>query len=147
MMEALAMEPDHREGVARCAMLIGRAIRTHDALPNDREQKLANWPDYPQEAEDAYGYTEERAPRFSPTPTDVSNMLPVMAWLAWLSNQNNGRRDLGLLFKRARKQAWWRIAQHHGMSERQVKRWYDGAVTAIYEKHSSEVWTLRSKNV
>ena len=142
----MTLETDHRDGVARCASLIERAIRTHDALPNDRKQKLANWPDYPQESEDAYGYTEERSPKFKPTPTDVSIMLPVMAWLAWLSNQNNGRRDVGLLFERARRRSWWKVAQKHGRSERQVKRWYDGAVTAIYEKHTSEVWNLRARN-
>lgn len=71
---------DEREGAIRCALLLRRAIRTNDALPDRYRQRA--WPDYLQSSSEAYGYTDARPPKFKPTPKDVSNLLPVMAWLA-----------------------------------------------------------------
>ncbi len=63
---------DERDGVARCALLLRRAIRTHDALPDRYRQRV--WPDYLQSSADAYGYTDVRPPKFRPNPKDVSSV-------------------------------------------------------------------------
>lgn len=132
---------DEVEGAVRCALLLRRAICTNDALPDKYRQR--SWPDYLQSSADAYGYTDVRPPKFKPTPKDVSNLLPVMAWLAWLREQNNGERDFKIIMGRARNIAWWRLAQRYGRSERQVQRWFDGAVAAIYGHFEKEVWELK----
>ena len=129
-----------KEGVARCATLLRRAILTNDALPDRYRQRT--WPDYIRAPGDAYGYSEVRPPKFRPSPRDVSNMLPVMDWLCWLGEKTNGGRDVKLVMARARGVPWWRLAQRHGRSERQVQRWFDGAVAAIYGRFRKQVWDL-----
>lgn len=131
---------DDQDGVARCALLLRRAIRTHDALPDRYRQRV--WPDYLQSSADAYGYNDAKPPKFRPSPKDVSNLLPVMGWLVWIREQNNGERDFKIIMGRARNIAWWRLAQRYGRSERQVQRWYDGAVAAIYGHFKRDVWDL-----
>jgi hypothetical protein len=133
------------DGCARCLAFIRRAVLTHDALPQGVRAKLvAELPIFHDEKdrELAYGYNDARPPRFSPTPRDVDNMLPVWAWLCWLKQENNGDRDYKILVSRARNAPWWKLAQRFGKSERQVQRWQDGAVAALYGKFSTEVWAM-----
>lgn len=143
-MHATALKPqrDDSEGVVRCWTLIRRAVLTHDALPGDRLSALVSGIEIIREFEEAYGYTDACPPRFTPTPRDVSNMLPVLSWLCWIKAQNNGGRDFKLLVGRTRDIAWWKFAQRFGRSERQVQRWFDGAVAAVYSKFESEVWAM-----
>ena len=140
--DAICKRRSEKEGVAHCATLLRRAILTNDALPDRYRQKT--WPDYIRAPEDAYGYSQVRPPKFRPSPRDVSNMLPVMDWLCWLGGQTNGGRDAKLVMARARGVPRWRLAQRHGRSERQVQRWFDGAVAAIYGRFRKQVWEFQT---
>lgn len=133
---------DYRNGIARCATLLERALKTLRALPdNDRRAITNSWPDFVRDPLDAYGYTEARPPRFRPTPKDVSVMLEVLARLSWLDRQvtSDGPRDVKIIVARAYGSPWWRLAQRFGRSERTVQRWHDGAVTRIYSTFMAEV--------
>lgn len=141
-LEAVSKPRDHNEGTYRCAELLRRAIRTHDALPATLATPTTFWPDVVRNPEDAYGYGDARPPRFSPTPRDVSNLLPVLAWITWLQNQNLGQRDVKIIVARARKTPWWKLAQMFGRSERTVQRWHDGGIAAIYGRFEEETWGL-----
>ena len=141
-LQAFAKPRDHEDGAARCADLLRRAILTHDALPGREIAKVTSWPAIIREAHEAYGYDDSRPPRFNPTPRDVSNLLPVMAWICWLEQGHNGERDAKIIMSRARRAPWWKLAQRFGRSERTVQRWYDGAVAAIYGHFQNEVWDL-----
>jgi hypothetical protein len=134
---------DRAAGCAKAWLLIRRAILTHDALPNSRRQSLVSTIEIVREFQEAYGYNEARPPRFTPEPRDVSNMLPVLAWLCWIRQQpGHGNRDFKLLAARARKAPWWRIAQRFGRCERTIQRWFDGAVAQVYDQFEREIWAM-----
>jgi hypothetical protein len=134
---------NHADGAAKAWVLITRAILTHDALPNSRRQSLVAQVEIVRDFQEAYGYSDARPPRFTPTPRDVSNMLPVLAWLCWIRQQpGHGNRDFKLLAARARKAPWWKLAQRFGKCERTVQRWFDGAVAQVYNRFEPEVWEL-----
>jgi len=128
------------EGAARTWELIRRAVLTHDALPGKRRASLVSRIDVVREINEAYGYTDERPPKFAASPRDVSNMLPVLKWLCVHRQKNNGERDFKLMLARARNVPWWKLATKFGRSERQVQRWLDGAVTGIYLDNRDELW-------
>ena len=82
-----------------------RACRTLRVLP-DHEQKffrmMSPWPEVVREISDAYGYTAATAPKFHPTPRDVSDMLTALAWVRPLSKkefQIIWWRSFGLSFR------------------------------------------------
>lgn len=132
-----------RNGAALCCELIRRGVLTHDALPDRLHQSLIVRYDVVQDMSDAYGYTEEKKPRFVPTPRDVSNMLTVWYWLNDLRHLvGTGRRDFKLLVWRARGAPWWKMAQRWGKCERTVQRWHDGAVAWVYLANRDEVQKL-----
>lgn len=141
-LQAIAKPRDHEDGVARCAELLRRAVLTHDALPGDVIPSATIWPQVVRDAEEAYGYDSARPPKFTPTPRDVSNMLPVLDWLTWLGNENNGGRDVKVILKRARRVPWWSLAERFGRNDRTIRRWYDGAVAAIYGRFQATVWEI-----
>ena len=131
------------EGTAHCGELIRRAILTHDVLPEKTHERLVQRYDVVREMADAYGYTEERKPRFLPTPKDVSNMLTVWYWLNGLRQQvGTGRRDFKLLVMRARGTPWWKISGRFGRCDRQVQRWHKEAVAWVYFANRDEVENL-----
>jgi hypothetical protein len=130
-------------GAARCWDLIRRGVLTHDVLPERTFERLVQKYDVVQEMADAYGYTEERAPRFMPTPRDVSNMLPVWYWLNHLRHQaGHGRRDFKVLVGRARGASWWKLASMCGTYEKRVQRWHDAAVAWVYVENRAEILKL-----
>lgn len=132
-----------RNGCVLCWELIRRGVLTHDALPDGTHQRLIRRYDVVQEMSDAYGYTDERKPKFVPTPKDVSNMLVVWYWLNHLRHQTGtGKRDYKLLVARARGTPWWKLAQRWGKCPRTVQRWHDGAVAWVYLANRDEVDTL-----
>lgn len=134
----------HRAGIAQCAELLVRAIRTLHALPDrDYPHAVKNaWPDVVRDIRDAYGYTEARRPRFKPTPRDVSNVLEVLGWITWLEHQNDGKRDAQVIVSRAYGFPWWQIGARFGRDPSTVRRWHDGAVTRVYSAFTAEVILL-----
>jgi hypothetical protein len=134
------------EGTYRCWALIKRAIMTHDALPGHRKQSLVSQIEIIRDVWDGYDWEGERPPmvaRFSPSPRDVTNMLPALAWLCWLKQQKpHGNRDYKLLKSRARNIPWWKLCQRFGRDKRTLERWRDGAIAAIYSNHDLEIWSM-----
>jgi hypothetical protein len=130
----------HRRGVAQCAFLMERAIKTLHALPEpDRMRSFKGaWPDVVRDWHD-YGRAPATMPRFRPTPRDVSNMLDVLGWITWLEQQNDGRRDAQIIVARAFGVPWWLIGERFGRNQRTIQRWYDGAVACIYARFSQQV--------
>jgi hypothetical protein len=128
-----------KDDIAATAELCRRAILTVTALP-DRERKWLRTQvvnlEVRQSIDDAYGYTEERRPRFRPTARDIDNMLPVMGWLSELrASPHPGPRDYRIIWARAFGCPWWRLAGQLGRSDRQVQRYYDAAIEMLTRKH------------
>lgn len=147
VLTAVARKPDyedHRNGIARCADLMERAVKTLRALPEkDRPRHIkGGWPNVVRDPLDAYGYTEAKPPRFRPTPKDVTNMLDVLGWITWLEQQNDGKRDAQMIVARAFGVPWWAIGARFGRDPRTIQRWYDGAVTRVYSAFTAEVILL-----
>jgi hypothetical protein len=67
----------------------------------------------------AYGYGEVRAPKFTPTPRDVSRAELIDGWLVWLRG-TEGRRALYRVSAWARGVSMWVLAQQEGCSERTI---------------------------
>jgi hypothetical protein len=67
-----------------------RACRTLRAMPDPTRkfQTLHNsWPDVVREVSESYGYTEERVPRFRPSPADVTDYLIALEWCRGLDKR------------------------------------------------------------
>jgi hypothetical protein len=140
--EPISHRQDDKEGFERCWALVRRAVLTHDALPGDKLQQLVAAIETVQEFQDAYGYTDVRPPRFIASARDHTNLLPALAWLCWLRRQQGGERDFKVVVSRCRNIPWWRLSDRFRKSEKQVQRYFDGAIAAIYAKFELEVWTL-----
>lgn len=125
-----------RDELAHLAARLARSIKTLNALP-DREAKWVYssstwWPEVIHLREEAYGYGEASARRFVPGADDVDDMARCMDMLAWLKRQNDGLRDFRVIWARANGIAWWRLSERFGRSEKQLRRWHDGAVARIW---------------
>lgn len=140
----IEMEHAHKDGIGKLATLLERSILTLRALPDNERRFLYvvenSWPDILSDPSTGYGYTDIRPPKFEPLPYDVQNYLTVLDWFTWLENQNNGKRDAQIITARAYNTPWWRLASQFSRDQRTVKRWYEGAVTAIYGRFYDKIW-------
>ncbi|WP_342643462.1 DUF6362 family protein [Rhodoligotrophos ferricapiens] len=124
------------DGIAETADRIRRAILTMAAIPDPDARFVYSGVtlDYRavRDVREAYGWDEARARRFRPTPRDIDDLLVIWKALAWLVQKPNGRRDLKLLMARAFDTPWWKLGMIFGRDERTLRRWQDGAVTAVH---------------
>jgi len=102
-------------------------MKTLRALP-DREKRFfvvkSSSPDYVREYMDAYDPDNDIAPRFNPTPSDVSDCLTALSWVRHLD-------------KKAWQVLWWRsfdvsfglIAKYIGRSDETARKRFEEAVT------------------
>lgn len=107
-----------------------RAMRTLRAVP-DRERRFfvvkSGMPEHIQQQIDAYASVEAVAPRFQPTPFDISDYLRALSWARHLP-------------KHQWKIVWWRsfnlsfglIAQYIGRSDETARRKYREAITDVW---------------
>lgn len=107
-----------------------RAMRTLRAMP-DKDRRFfavkSGYPAHVQEQIDAYASVEAMAPRFNPSPNDVSDYLRVLSWAR-------------VLDKNAWKLVWWRsfdlsfglIAHYIGRSDETARRQYKGAIVDVW---------------
>lgn len=104
-----------------------RGMKTLRALP-DHERRFfmvkSGYPDFVQEHMDAYAAVEARAPRFRPTPKDVSGYLMALSWVRHLD-----RMKWQLLWWRSFEFSFGLMAQHTGQSDETMRRHYREAVT------------------
>jgi hypothetical protein len=142
---ATVPDPDElRQLAGRAVALLRNAIRTDAALP-DRERRWlsgprCSLPDVPPDydSESARDDTA-RAARFRPTRADVERCPVVMAWLAWLKRQNDGRRDVRIIIRRAFGTPVWAIAEDLGRSDDTIRRWEGAAIAAIVNRYWREI--------
>jgi len=81
----------------------------------------SSWPMAPNDLEDAYGYTPSRVPRTPPGAKAISELDRVLPWLGGLDSTT--RR---LVWARAARLSWPRLAREFGLSVGQVRyRWND----------------------
>ena len=130
------LSEDDKEAIIYVGGRLRRAILTLTAVP-DKDRKWiyserSSWPEIVRAVEDAYGYQAVKRPKFRPTSRDVDEMLPALDWLAWLGCQKDGKREVAIIWARALGTPWWKLAERYGKSEKQVRRWQDGAITAIW---------------
>ena len=78
--------------VERVRELLRRAILTLMVVPDPdaayRAGPHSAWPQYRQDAQDAYASAPERVQEFVPTQHDLSVFLQIMSWLAWYQRQS-----------------------------------------------------------
>ena len=157
-----AIEQDRQDELAAAALsLIESAVKTLQVLP-DREltwlrQKSASLPiamspgerqaewgldvALAAQAEDAE-LQRRRALRHRPTPEEVGRCLDVYAWLAWLKQQNDGKRDVELLVKRAVGVQVRSLAKHYGRSDDTIRRWHTTALLRIVANFAADIARL-----
>jgi hypothetical protein len=109
-----------------------RAICTINALPDPerRFQVMHNlWPQMVRSSEEAYGYEEERAPRFKPTPADVSDCLVALAWARAIN-----RADFRVVRWRAHGFSYRWISTRLHRSHEHVRQRYRDIVLRLWER-------------
>lgn len=109
-----------------------RACKTLRALPDpDRRFHWIRtaWPEVLQSKDDAYGYTEAIIPRFRPTPSDVSDMLPALAWARGMD-----WKDFRLVWWRSFDISFGHIAARINRSDETARRWYRDATLRIWHE-------------
>lgn len=140
--------PDELRALAGfAAALLRNAIRTDAALP-DRERRWLSGPrcSLPDVLRDPGAYDSEgarddaaKAARSRPTPAEIERCPVVMAWLAWLKRQNDGRRDVKIIIRRAFGTPLWAIAEDFGRSDETIRRWEAAAIAAIVNRFWREI--------
>lgn len=114
-----------------------RAIRTIHVLPEPGARFLrynggSIWRNSVNSSEEAYGYTEERLPRFRPTPADVSDVLTALSWARPLE-----RNELRLVEWRARGLSYRHIAARIGRSDETARRRYLDVMLKVWVEANS----------
>jgi hypothetical protein len=75
------------ENIPALRELLRRSVRTLREVPDpDRHFRTGPktaWPAFVRHIRDAYGSAPPRFRTFHPTPSDLSNYLEVLSWLAW----------------------------------------------------------------
>jgi hypothetical protein len=145
--------PDELRALAGfAAALLRNAVRTDAALP-DRERRWLSGPrcSLPDVMPDPGAYDSEgarddakRAARFRPSKQDVERCPVVMGWLAWLKRQNDGRRDVKIIIRRAFGTPLWKIAADFGRSDDTIRRWEGAAIAAIVNRYWREIRALET---
>lgn len=128
--------------------LVRRAVLTDAALPDPDRRFLAgprcSLPDVLPEHHLSYDSegaraSSARAARFRPSRTDITRCPQVMAWLAWLKGENDGRRDVEIIVRRCFGTPMWKLASRFGRSDETIRRWEAGAYAAIVNRFWTEL--------
>lgn len=127
-----------------CERLVERSILTLAAVPDPdsryRRGAISSMPEPVRRAVEAYNIEETpRVRRFVPSRADHDRYLEVLEWLNWLAGENDGKRDLKIVWLRAFGVPYWKIAQRFGRSDRTVQRWHDGAVARLFRRYWRDV--------
>lgn len=104
-----------------------RAMQTLRSVP-DRERRFfivkSNAPEYVQEYIDAYASVEVSAPKFRPSPEDVSDYLNVLMWVRHLP-----KNSWNILWWRSFGLSFGVIAEYIGRSDETARTRYKEALT------------------
>jgi len=104
-----------------------RAMQTLRSVP-DRERRFfivkSSSPDYVQEYIDAYASVEAVAPKFQPSPEDVSDYLNVLMWVRHLP-----KSSWNILWWRSFGLSFGLIAEYIGRSDETARTRYKEALT------------------
>lgn len=109
-----------------------RACKTLRALP-DREAKFhivrSYWPPTSDDPDVAYGYTEERMPKFVPKPRDVSDYLIALGWIRGIE-----RRDFRFVWWRSFGMSFGRMADFVHKSDERCRQLYRAVIMHAFER-------------
>jgi len=106
------------------------AMKTLRAMP-DRERRFfavkSGYPDFVRDYIDAYASVEAIAPRFMPTPEQVSQYLDILAWARHLK-----RSDWQLLWWRSFGVSFGVIGHYIGRSDEAARKRFENALTDVW---------------
>lgn len=107
-----------------------RACKTIRALP-DRERRFfqieSGWPDYVRDVSEAYGYNDATLPRFRPTPADVDDCLPALAWARVLD-----KKDFRIVWLRSFELSFGTIGRVIYKSDETARRYYKDVMLKLW---------------
>ncbi|HYC64001.1 MAG TPA: DUF6362 family protein [Reyranellaceae bacterium] len=110
--------------------MLARAADTLRRLPMPLQGKpslpRSSWPDAPDAASDAYGYTPQGLPPLPPRPRAVSELDRVLPWLVVLDDI-----DRRLVWARALGTSWPRLAREFGLTVGQLRYRHEAAIDRI----------------
>lgn len=106
------------------------AMRTLRAMP-DRERRFfavkSGYPDFVRDYIDAYASADAIAPRYQPSPQEVSEYLDILAWTRHLE-----QRDWKLLWWRSFGLSFGIIADYIGRSDETARKRFENALTDVW---------------
>lgn len=125
----VATETGHY-GIKEVETRVLRAMRTLRAVP-DRERRFfiikSGHPQHVQEQIDAYASVQAMAPRFAPTPFDVSDYLTALSWARHIS-----KNDWRIIWWRSFDLSFGLIANYIGRSDETARRKYKEAIIDVW---------------
>ena len=98
--------------------------------PAIKRQKFTSWIDYVNDPNTAYGYSEVKLSRPKPTPKQIDRMDQALLWINMLETKEEQR----LIWARAKKYSWRKIAAVAGCSKDTAKYRWQEAIMTIAEK-------------
>ena len=107
-----------------------RSMRTLRVIPDTERRYFmirSNMPEYVREYLDAYDSASAFAPKFSPTPFDVSDYLTALSWARHLD-----KSDWKILWWRSCELSFGQIAKYIGRSDETVRRRYRDILTDVW---------------
>jgi len=106
------------------------AMKTLRALP-DHERRFfvvkSGWPDFARDYMDAYNSVEAAAPRYQPSPADISEYLDVLSWTRHLQ-----RREWQMLWWRSFDMSFGTIGKFIGRSDEAARKRFENALTDVW---------------
>jgi hypothetical protein len=106
------------------------AMKTLRAMP-DRERRFfavkSGYPDFVRDYIDAYASVEAIAPRYQPTPQEVSEYLEILSWSRHLA-----QRDWKLLWWRSFGMSYGVMAEYIGRSDETARKRFENALTDVW---------------
>lgn len=128
--ERVAETPSAAIDIRTVERRVYRAMKTLRALP-DREKRFLEfgsmWPPYVQASIDAYASVDAPAPRFCPTPFDVSDFLTALSWARHLSKD-----EWNILWWRSFDFSFGLIAKYIGRSDETARRKYRDVMIDVW---------------
>jgi hypothetical protein len=114
-----ACAPGDKMTAADVMQRLAEAARTLRRLPPARgpHGHRSHWPDYIHATVEAYGYSDLRRMRITPSPQDIDAMDEAIPWLQLMADD-----DARIAWARANRTPWWKIGAIAGCDPRTAQR-------------------------
>jgi len=126
----------------------GRTLMRTPATGTKPQGHKSNWPEIVREAQEAYGYTEEKPIWGRPTMAQITRMEEVMDWLLLIENPKTRSIVIARMLTHPLDDtpilSWRRLGRKINKNYQTVRNWYFEGVSEMTKKinHNSSLTNL-----